>query len=80
MYCFIARTLLKFDPVTCPGVASLLPRERKRKGERETEISAPPRDIRRDNRARVVLLIKDPSREGVPATLLGRPDVEETRN
>lgn len=27
MYCFIARTLLKFDPVTCPGVASLLPRE-----------------------------------------------------
>lgn len=37
MYCFIARTLLKFDPVTCSG---------KPRGVIAIERSAPPRDIR----------------------------------
>lgn len=37
MYCFIARTLLKFDPVTCPDEP---------RGVIAIERSAPPRDIR----------------------------------
>lgn len=64
MYCFIARTLLKFDPVTRPGGS--LSRARAYTPWRRCcrrMIRASPEYIRGDNRARVVLLIKDPSRK-----------------